>query len=70
LNVRYPLSLHNFFNFLECYLYKINNSPVSSVSALHVNITNFCNASDEEEEVDAAAVMNEEDVDSEEESEH
>jgi len=52
INVQYPPYLHNFFNFLECYLYNINKTPVSTVSAMHVNISNYADAGEDEEDED------------------
>ncbi|XP_067204588.1 uncharacterized protein [Linepithema humile] len=41
LNVSYPVSLNNFFNFIDFYIFKIAKKTSSVVTSLHVNITNF-----------------------------
>lgn len=46
LQVCYPTTLKNFFNFLETYIYRTGTRPLSSVSSLHINISNFNNEDD------------------------
>lgn len=41
LDVSYPPSLLNFYNFIESFLYEININPSSVVSSLHINICNM-----------------------------
>ncbi|XP_036138784.1 uncharacterized protein LOC118644388 isoform X3 [Monomorium pharaonis] len=40
LHVSYPLSLLNFYNFIESFIYLINVNPSNTVSSLHINICN------------------------------
>ena len=40
LNLSYPISLNNFFNFIDFYIFKITNKPKSAVASMHVNIAN------------------------------
>ena len=43
LDVLYPSSLLNFYNFLESFVYKMRVNPSSIVSSLHINICNMEN---------------------------
>ncbi|XP_039310145.1 uncharacterized protein LOC105202987 [Solenopsis invicta] len=40
LNLSYPMSLNNFFNFIDFYIFKTTNKPNSVVASMHVNIAN------------------------------
>lgn len=41
LQLEYPPSLKNFYNFLACYAYNIEDDVLQSVTSLHTNIENF-----------------------------
>ncbi|CAH0547748.1 unnamed protein product [Brassicogethes aeneus] len=41
LNIEYPESLRNFYNFIESYVYEMNVKPYNIVSSVHINISNF-----------------------------
>lgn len=40
LHVSYPPSLINFYNFIENFIYRINENPSNTASSLHINICN------------------------------
>ena len=41
LKVCYPTGLHNFYNFIESYVYDLGTKARSVVTSLHVNLSNL-----------------------------
>lgn len=41
LNVAFPDNLINFYNFFDCYLYKISKNAPSVVTSIHINVLNI-----------------------------
>lgn len=41
LNLCYPIGLQIFFNFMDSYVYVVNNQPRGIVTSFHVNLTNL-----------------------------
>ena len=40
LNLSYPASLNNFFNFIDFYIFKTTQKSKSAVASMHINIVN------------------------------
>lgn len=41
LNLCYPASLNNVFNFIDFYVFKITKKTKSVIASMHINISNF-----------------------------
>ncbi|XP_044597497.1 uncharacterized protein LOC123274063 [Cotesia glomerata] len=51
LNLQYPNSLQNFYNFIDCYIFKMKNvKPRSVVSSLHVTLSDILQNNDEKDD--------------------